>query len=118
MPPTSHAQQRAIERLGISPDVELGPWFQSLIKTIRAGRANFVHFGYGETMFYDVPSDCEVYRGVVRVLVSPSKDFVMTVLPKTFRGKAFREVEGKRKRDYFRGLRIEGDDDGYQMDQA
>ena len=115
----AHARERAIERLGIDPNVELGPWFQSLLETIRAGGAKFVHICHGETLAYDVPSDCEVYRGVVRVLVSPKKDVVITVLPTTFRGKAFLEAKGKRKREFYRSLRslrIEGDDDGYQMD--
>lgn len=71
----SHAQLRAQERYGIN-----GPLpFDVILHTIREGKAARVLNSEGET--YDVPLDCAVYTGILRVIVRPTLDWVITVIP-------------------------------------
>jgi hypothetical protein len=71
----SHAQRRAQERYGID-----GPLpFDAILDTIREGRATRVLNSEGET--YDVPVDCPVYTGILRVIVRSTLDWVITVVP-------------------------------------
>jgi hypothetical protein len=71
----SHAQRRAQERYGID-----GPLpFDVILDTIREGKATKVFNSEGET--YDVPLDCPVYTGILRVIVRPTFDWVITVVP-------------------------------------
>jgi hypothetical protein len=112
---STHAHARAVERLGIVPDANLGWWFPHLLKIIRDGGAKLVQFGHDGKLAYDVPTDTKVYRGTVRVLVTADKNFVITVLPTTSkieharqRLRQRREAEGQRRREFHR---IEENDD-------
>lgn len=112
----THAHDRAVERLGITPSENLGWWFPHLLKIIREGGAKCVQLGKNGTLAYDVPTNTEVYRGTVRVLVTPDRSFVITVLPRsssTERVKQRRKqrcaVQGKRRQEFFK--RIEDQDE-------
>src|ERR1700722_15421629 len=71
----SHAQLRAQERYGITGELP----FDVILDTIREGKATKIFNSQGE--IYDVPLDCPAYTGTIRVIVRPTFDWVITVVP-------------------------------------
>lgn len=116
--PVSHAHKRARERYQINGALD-AQFFSGILRTIRAGGAKLVTFGSGgEGLTYDVPTDHKAYSGTVRVIVRRDLSRIITVLPQKSAGELAREryrelakQDRARRKQFFRGSRIEENDD-------
>jgi hypothetical protein len=119
---SAHAYRRAKERLQLPDNFNFERFCDCLLRKIRRGDAKLVELAHEERLIYDV-SEVPGYPDVVRVVVNGEKDFVISVIPPmngADRAKQAKkesaEAKGKRTREFYRSLRIEGIDDEYQME--
>jgi hypothetical protein len=111
----SHAQLRAQERYGIDGELP----FKLILDTIREGKATKVfHVCSHPGLIYDVPLDCPVYTGILRVIVRPTLDWVITVVPPETPGERAKKrihdywnKQAAKRREFHRGMRSQGNDD-------
>ena len=120
---SAHAYRRAKERLQLPDNFNFQRFCDCLLRKIRRGEAKCVQLAHEGRLIYDVAGMPLVNPDVVRVVVNEEKDFVISVIPPTNgveRAKQSKkdaaEAKGKRRREFYRSLRIEGDDNEDQMD--
>jgi hypothetical protein len=112
----SHAEQRAVERYGQELSMRL------VAQIVQGGQANAIAPGHQGCTFYDVPYKRHAGgRGpeVVRVLMSPDKCHVITVIhtqtPLPVQAwknklKKMDDQNGQRKKAFFRGFESDEED--------
>lgn len=105
----AHAHVRGVERYGTDFN------FQVICREVQEGRGKLVSISPCGRLIYDV-----VYQPgmTVRAVLNPNKTHVVTILPPKFKSQMAKEhmqarvrAESKRRRDFFKRLRIQDDEE-------